>query len=419
MSENESVESVDTQFQTPTATQEEEQHSELDPPRPEPDIGASPDLGPVTRSGRKRKNLAPVKSAGKKKNKMISRSPNNKSDQPTPPISNPPAQRPADDGAKQPQQDLASLLTTGLGNIQASMGAMEARLAGKMDSLEASVNKNKETIMVLTNSVNKNTVDLARLESELRATDQSIDRRFAELVRDQQASLVRSSLDLALPVSSSSRSSAQENIYWKCRRSLRLWPVAGPDLVAATRRFLLSHLDLDLESMGPEAGDIQVRRVVEPRSKIRDEVVVEFCSSSLRDSIKGSGYKLEGKEAGIRMEVPVHLRSDFYVLQNMSYHLKTNNPGMKRSVKFDDSCHGLILDVQMPDEDWQRIRPDQARQAGKSDPSLRAGPREMSGDMIAGAARPHRSLQAPSRNPGQSRTTASGGNSEPLGSRLS
>ena len=88
-----------------------------------------------------------------------------------------------------------------------------------------------------------------------------------------------------------------------------------------------------------------MRRVIEPRSEIKDKVVVEFFLASIRDSVKDLGFKLEGKNTGIRMGVPVYLRSDFHVLQNMSYHLKASTAGMKRSLKFDDSCHGLILDI--------------------------------------------------------------------------
>ena len=64
------------------------------------------------------------------------------------------------------------------------MDGMEARLAGKIDSLEASVSKNKETIVVLTDMVNKNTVNLARLEAEMH---NRLDKKVAEIVRDQFA----------------------------------------------------------------------------------------------------------------------------------------------------------------------------------------------------------------------------------------
>ena len=67
MSVNESSESADAVFQTPSSVVEELELAE----RQEEELGASPELsGPTTRSGRKRKNIVPVRSAGKKKNKM-------------------------------------------------------------------------------------------------------------------------------------------------------------------------------------------------------------------------------------------------------------------------------------------------------------------------------------------------------------
>ena len=60
---------------------------------------------------------------------------------------------------------------------------------------------------------------------------------------------------------------------------------------------------------------------------------------------------------------------------------------IKRSIKFDDDMFGLYLDIQIPGEDWRRIRPEEARRAGRADPSLRSGPLELSGEMIAGTAR--------------------------------
>lgn len=115
--------------------------------------------------------------------------------------------------------------------------------------------------------------------------------------------------------------------------------------------------------------------------------MVEFASPSLRESIKGSGYKLEGKNAGIRMEVPTFLRSHFHVLQNLSYKMKLSKPELKCSLRFDDANLGLVLDIQVPGQDWQRIRPDEARAVGRTGPSLRSGPQEMSGDMISGFVR--------------------------------
>ena len=76
MSVTETEESTDTSFQTPTGEEELAEQGELEEPVPEPDIGGSPELvGPVTRSGKKRKNFSAVRSTGKKKGKMIPKSP--------------------------------------------------------------------------------------------------------------------------------------------------------------------------------------------------------------------------------------------------------------------------------------------------------------------------------------------------------
>ena len=101
---------------------------------------------------------------------------------------------------------------------------------------------------------------------------------------------------------------------------------------------------------------------------------MEFPSAAIRDSIKSLGFKLEGQSAGLRMEILNFLKSDFHVLQNMSFKLKQTNKDMKRGIKFDEDNFGLMLDIKLPGQDWSRIRPDQARAAGRSDLALRTGP---------------------------------------------
>ena len=203
MSGNDSTESSDAVYQTPNsvvAGAESEIHEELEPCR-EGDLGASPELstGPVTRSGKKRKNPVPVKSSGKKKNRiMTSRTPPKVGPQPQSPapVHAPPPepQRPPAEAAPTPgsqgssgPQDLAALLTGSLTSLQrsmeSSMSGMESRLAGKIDNLESNVNKNKDSITLLTDMVNKNTVDLSRLESQIREGDSNFEGRVAEVVK--------------------------------------------------------------------------------------------------------------------------------------------------------------------------------------------------------------------------------------------
>lgn len=139
-----------------------------------------------------------------------------------------------------------------------------------------------------------------------------------------------------------------------------MWLVAGPDTRAAIREFLVSKLGFDGHQVDRDFGPLDGCRVVEPRSKIRDEVIVEFPTSEIRDFVKSTGYKLMSVQAGIRIEVPNFLKSDFHVFQNLSSRMKQSHGGAKRSIKFDDDVQGLMLDIQLPGQNWQRIRPAQA-----------------------------------------------------------
>ena len=127
-----------------------EVHPELEPEAPPQisdlvaDLGASPVLGPVTRSGKKRKHAAPVKSSGKKKTKMI-RSPGTAATRAEAPASaaskagqsasttNDKHEHPvvpASPVAREAPLDIAKLLATAMSDIKTSMGGMEARLGG-------------------------------------------------------------------------------------------------------------------------------------------------------------------------------------------------------------------------------------------------------------------------------------------------
>ena len=402
MSVNDSTESV---FQTPNSVvlveEIEATHPELEPHGSGlegEDIGASPTLEPVTRSGKKRKHTAPVKSSGKKKTKMI-RSPNKTgADGAAAPDQNKKDRVPGDVPVVPPSPtaqapDLAAMLAKGLSDIQSSMGGMEARLGGKIDALEVTVKSNENKISSLTSIVNENSSEVSALRERMDASKLAMDRKIGETVRSQfgqdPGALSFTSIRTDGGVGPA-RTTAQIASYWKCRKSLRLWPIGATgsgtlSLQQHVIAFLVEQLQFTESMVDEDFGQFDVERVVDPRSKVEREAVVEFASSALRDSVKGSGYRLEGKRAGIRIEVPNNLKSDFHVLQSISYKMMMANPGIKRSVKFDDENYGLVLDVQIPGQDWRRIRPDQARAARNVDSSLGNGPRELSGDMIAGA----------------------------------
>ena len=52
------------------------------------------------------------------------------------------------------------------------------------------------------------------------------------------------------------------------------------------------------------------------------------------------------EEAGMRLNIPDHLKKDFAALMNLSYDLKRKDKDLKRNIKFDEDTLGLFMDIQ-------------------------------------------------------------------------
>ena len=165
-------------------------------------------------------------------------------------------------------------------------------------------------------------------------------------------------------------SSQRDQRYWKARKSLRIWPVRGPqdEIRASVGRFLSDKLKLP-EEVVEEAAASKVARVpASSKSKVTCEVTVEFPSVHLRDIVRKSAFNLAGdREAGIRLEIPHHLMNNFKALEAASYRLKLKHENLKRIIKYDDEMMDLVLDFKIGAEAWRRLKPCQARELQKSD----------------------------------------------------
>ena len=160
-----------------------------------------------------------------------------------------------------------------------------------------------------------------------------------------------------------SMSRAGKDVYWACRRSLRIWPVPGPDLKKSLANFMQTRLRISTSTL-LKMGDISIKKVFSaPGNKIQDEVVVLFAKQEVRDAVRRSAKELAGDaNAGIRLEVPRGLQSSLKALEAVSFALKQKNKKMKR--KFDDSIMDLVLDFNLDPEGggvWRTLKPDQAR----------------------------------------------------------
>lgn len=161
-----------------------------------------------------------------------------------------------------------------------------------------------------------------------------------------------------------------------------MWPIVGSDRCGVVK-FLEDKLKMNKAFVEEEMGEITVTRVRDPKSKIKDEVVVVFETKQLRDAVRAKAANLPnfGQEAGMRLELPDHLQKSFKMLMNLAFDLKQKNSDLRRNIKFDEEDLNLYMDVQLEREGhWKRFKRDQAKELAKN--RKRRGPEQFDTDEL-------------------------------------
>ena len=249
---------------------------------------------------------------------------------------------------------------------------MEALLLGMEHRLRAKTDKNSDHIKTL--------------EQRMDASDSQLDDRIRKIVREEQGQPAQTSGlgDSSLYTKANYAHSGRHlDDYLEARRSLRMWPVRGPDLASGLETFLRDKLGFDAAFIA-SLGDVKVRKHIDPRSKNQDEVVVAFLSVESRDAVKAAGPKLagEGRAAGLRLQIPSFLSNNFRLLENLGYQMRKMDQDVRRVVKFDDENQDLMMDVRIGGE-WRRVYPSDARAAPNHNPNLSFGPAAMTSANIS------------------------------------
>ena len=158
----------------------------------------------------------------------------------------------------------------------------------------------------------------------------------------------------------------------RARKSLRLWPVNGrtkDDLWHEAGIFMGTNLGMQGKLDRTKIEEI-VRPEIPSGPGAKDEVLVRFTDDTTRDMVLGAAALLapfvddQGKPtAGLRIEVPKHLRTEFRLLFKYGQNLRARHgKGTRRHVKFDDGAMTLFLNVRLPgDESWSRVSVEVAR----------------------------------------------------------
>ena len=197
---------------------------------------------------------------------------------------------------------------------------------------------------------------------------------LAESPGSSYAAMLASGLEKHPPTtwkSSRSPGRRREDRYWECRRTLRLRPIPEGDIIEQVRAFMTDHLKLSQTFM-ESVGDIKASRVPSgPAAKVKDEVVVAYQTTDIRDAVKSAARNLAGKgsDYGVRLELPDHLKSAMKSLQAVSYEIKKKYPLARRNVLFDDETMDLVLDFCVAEgASWRRMTSAQAKERKKKIP---------------------------------------------------
>ena len=150
----------------------------------------------------------------------------------------------------------------------------------------------------------------------------------------------------------------KEEKYWDARASLRMWPIAGPDLASAVIEFLTSKLQCP-PGMVDVTDVVGITKIVpRPCAYACDQVVVRFSSVRLRDEIKSLTRNLDGtdKLTGVQIEPPDFLRTQYQTFQRLAYQMKKKHPSLKRSIRFSDNDQCLTMSILTArGADWRTI----------------------------------------------------------------
>ena len=397
-------------------------------PAPEqPDTGASPRL---RRSSRKRKSVANLdkpdmqRGSGSKKKR---RSTGNKQASPEanmPKLPRTPAGEQAQAAPPTPTQQPSQ--TQALEALEALLVGMEGRLGSKIDTTNIKVDKALTLVAENTTALEDLELRMVDTEHKIDERPDAVEERLTVKMSGQVRTMVLEQLreagfdpDLTAGALSTrtfqttheqqssqrvstyadavtapgrrpdesrigmSKEEKQEEKFWRCRRSIRVWPLENSSMEALDS-YLQGKLGLEADFL-PEAGRVFIKLNKDPRAKVKNEAVVTFETKEVRDAVRARAARLANfrEEAGMRLEVPDHLQKDFRSLMNLAYDLKEKNPDLKRNIKFDEEDCGLFMDIQMKkDGPWRRIKPKQAKKVARTRKEV--GPVIMSEEDITG-----------------------------------
>ena len=171
----------------------------------------------------------------------------------------------------------------------------------------------------LKGGIQKNADNIASLK-EQRIEDQQLLSNKVERIVDKHVSRLVTLKGNAFPT----RVAQQEEDFLSARRTILIRPITGSNLEAAARDFFKKVLLLPEQTVDQLEIEHAERTRQVRRSQIRDELLVRFKTAADRDVAQSYAFNLAtaGREAGLRLHIPDHLKSLFKQFEKHAADLK-------------------------------------------------------------------------------------------------
>ena len=243
--------------------------------------------------------------------------------------------------------------------------SVDPALKSLLMSIKEDINKSTDAAVDrIDKRIDEHAKSIAELKKAVDEVDKKIEDKVAECVRGEVAKLGAAAKGPGTP---HSRTDRQQASYNYCRRSLKIWPIEGDDLLDALKVFLATKLKFSDERIGL-LGHIEVTRTTGRMATDRREALATFESRVERDCVKAAGINLAGQtEVGMAIHVPGFLMDNLTALNGVGYTIKQKQKNVKRAIKFDDTNQDIYMDICI-DGQWRKITPTKARQVAKKLP---------------------------------------------------
>lgn len=261
--------------------------------------------------------------------------------------------------------------------IEKSVGAASKKTSDQLENLRGDllnkIGATEKNVEKLTRRQERTERELEKVVSANRAEVDGVEEMVRRVVSEE---LARSDAPARDPPSGNGQrhrrlgsglvaQERREEAYWTARASLQMYPIQGDKVEESVKEFMTNGLGLAREEvldMAYTATMLPAR----PAPAIQNVARVVFDSIEDRDKVRRASKNLAGKEMGLRLEIPFHLRKANRTLQGLAAQLKKKNAGLKRNVRLDDNSMGLVMDFSTDGNVWRTVEQEEAQKIMKS-----------------------------------------------------